>query len=338
MVLKTQLPATYRRTPARLLFLAILSVFLASNRPTQVNPPEAVISNGLIRAKLYLPDKENGYYRGARFDWSGVISSLEYKGHTYFGQWFDTYDPTLHDAIMGPVDEFREPLGFEEISAGGEFVKVGVGTLKRPDGANYSFAKKYELTNPGIWKVNTGSDRVSFSQELKGPRGFSYVYEKVLRLAPDQAMLVIEHHLSNTGSRQIVTSTYNHNFFMIDQEPTGPNLTTTFDFEVEAHGRGFGELVIAERKKVTYLSRVPKGQNVFSADLKKQKGVPVPYAFALENTRTGAGVRVRGDKPIDTLVYWACSTTACPEPYLNLSLKPGESTRWEIRYEFYKNP
>ncbi|MBK9680609.1 MAG: hypothetical protein IPO69_17430 [Saprospiraceae bacterium] len=33
-------------------------------------------------------------------------TSLEWNGHQYFGQWFETYRPTLHDAIMGPVEAF----------------------------------------------------------------------------------------------------------------------------------------------------------------------------------------------------------------------------------------
>ena len=41
--------------------------------------PEAQISNGQIRAKLYLPDARRGFYRSTRFDWSGVIASLEYQ-------------------------------------------------------------------------------------------------------------------------------------------------------------------------------------------------------------------------------------------------------------------
>ena len=60
----------------------------------------------MVRARFYLPDPEVGYYRATRFDWSGVISSVDYKGHSYFGQWFEKYDPKIHDAIMGPVEEF----------------------------------------------------------------------------------------------------------------------------------------------------------------------------------------------------------------------------------------
>jgi hypothetical protein len=49
----------------------------------------------------------DGYYRATRFDWSGVVASLEFQGHNYFGVWFPHYDPKLHDAITGPVEEYR---------------------------------------------------------------------------------------------------------------------------------------------------------------------------------------------------------------------------------------
>jgi hypothetical protein len=40
-------------------------------------PPSAEIGNGQIKAKIYLPDPVNGFYRSTRFDWSGAFSSLE---------------------------------------------------------------------------------------------------------------------------------------------------------------------------------------------------------------------------------------------------------------------
>ena len=66
--------------------------------------PQAEISSGDLRARLYLPDPGVGYYRATRFDWAGVIPSLTYKGVEYFGQWFPRYDPKLHDSIQGPVE------------------------------------------------------------------------------------------------------------------------------------------------------------------------------------------------------------------------------------------
>src|SRR5689334_5888513 len=50
--------------------------------------PEAEISNGQIRAKIFLPETTKGFYLGTRFDWAGIVHSLEYQGHNYYGQWY----------------------------------------------------------------------------------------------------------------------------------------------------------------------------------------------------------------------------------------------------------
>src|SRR6187549_2635799 len=91
----------YRDAMQKALILGYSLMMAAS----AADAPEASISNGIIEARLYLPDAQNGYYRGTRFDWSGVIYSLRYQGHEYFGTWFERYDPKTHDAITGPVEE-----------------------------------------------------------------------------------------------------------------------------------------------------------------------------------------------------------------------------------------
>jgi len=66
------------------LIIPFLFFFLCHGFVRATDFPSAHISNGLIKAKLYLPDKTNGYYRGTRFDWGGVMPELEYKGHHFF--------------------------------------------------------------------------------------------------------------------------------------------------------------------------------------------------------------------------------------------------------------
>src|ERR1035437_9942020 len=83
--------------------------------------PQAENPNGSIRAKLSLPDAQQGYYRATRFDWSGQIASLEFQGHNYFGQWFARYAPKPHDSILGPVEEFLTNgmgLGYNDVKPG----------------------------------------------------------------------------------------------------------------------------------------------------------------------------------------------------------------------------
>ena len=61
----------------------IFSALIIGAKPSD-QFPQAEISNGIIHATLYLPDAKDGYYRGSRFDWSGVMPALEYKGPYLF--------------------------------------------------------------------------------------------------------------------------------------------------------------------------------------------------------------------------------------------------------------
>lgn len=296
--------------------------------------PTAKISNGLIEAELYLPDAQRGYYQGTRFDWSGVMPRLEYKGHSYFGIWNPApYDPKLHDAIAGPVEEFVA-VGMNEAPVGGEFLKIGVGTLIKPDAKPYSFLTPYTLKNGGKWTVKTFKDKVEFTHELTDAAGYGYLYRKTVKLTKGKAELVLEHSLKNTGTKPIETQTYNHNFFMIDNEPTGPNMQTLFPYEISAEGKGFGTVVKSENRMLVFTKEVPPGENVFSSGVKGFDATPEDYDILIQNLKTGASVQIKGDKPLEKLVYWACHTTSCPEPYIKLSVKPQEEVKWKINYMF----
>ena len=88
--------------------------------------PQTQLSNGQIRVTVNLPDAAKGFYKGTRFDWSGVIENVEYQGHSFYGLWFQKTDPAVHDfeyrgadivagpctAITGPAEEFGV-LGYD---------------------------------------------------------------------------------------------------------------------------------------------------------------------------------------------------------------------------------
>ncbi|MCE7073356.1 hypothetical protein LZG74_23775 [Dyadobacter sp. CY327] len=315
-----------------LLLIASICLFITAFRFADF--PEAVISNGIINAKLMMPDASSGYYRGVRFDWAGQVASLDYKGHSYFGQWNSTYDPKLHDAIMGPVEEFVA-LDFDAVKPGETFVKIGVGVLVKPDDKKYSFATNYEVKDAGKWTVDKKKDHVTFTHTLKDATGYGYVYTKTLKLVKGRPQLVLEHSLKNTGSKEISTSTYNHNFFMIDKEPTNEHIRIVFPFEVSGEGAGFGTIINAKGKTLNYARPVVNGDQIFSSGLKGFRSSAKDYNIRIENTKTSAGVRITGDRPLEKLVYWANPTTSCPEPYIHISAKPGQETKWNINYEFY---
>ena len=134
-----------------------------------------MLTNGEITATVYLPDAKNGFYTTTRFDWSGAIGSLKYKGHDYYGIWWskitDIYDfgyegpnkdviSADFTAMVGPAEEFGA-LGYNDVPAGGLFVKPGVGALKRNE-MNYNHSLPYEIANGGKWDVKTSRDSVEF--------------------------------------------------------------------------------------------------------------------------------------------------------------------------------
>ena len=74
-------------------------------------------------------------------------------------------------------------------------------------------------------------DSVRFVHELNDGKGYAYRYTKVVRLVENKPEMVIEHQLETQGSKPIRTMQYNHNFFVIDGEPTGPAALVKFSFK-----------------------------------------------------------------------------------------------------------
>jgi hypothetical protein len=303
--------------------------------PVEGSFPQATIGNGVVEATLYLPDAGTGYYRGSRFDWSGVVGRLTYGTHNYAGQWFRRYDPRIHDAISGPVESFA-PIGFDSARPGDAFLAIGIGTLRKPDDNPYRFSYQYEIIDGGRWTTTVGSDRVDFTHVMNDGAGHAYSYGKTVRLAPGQAVMLVEHRLRNTGTLPLATNVFNHNFFMLDGQPTGSGLSVTFPFALQPVGtsRGFGTLAEVRDNRIVYLRDLETGETV-SSEFEGFGDVPSDYDIRMENRVSGAGMRITADRPISRLNYWSIRNTACPEPYIDVQVEPGGEFTWTISYELY---
>jgi hypothetical protein len=308
--------------------------------------PQTTISNGIIHARIYLPDTARGYYRGARFDWSGVVPELEVHGHSYAGQWFEKYAPTQHDAIMGPVESF-DPLGYEEAGPGGSFLAIGIGILSRPDAAQYAPFRYYKLLNPGKWKVKKSADKVEF-EHILNDTGYAYDYHKTLELVRGKPKLILRHVLINTGRRTIETNVYDHNLWLLDRQPVGPGLVIRLHFAPVAtearriasvnagDGPPMGSLAMIKDSQIIFLQKPDKREDCYAV-LKGYGASAKDYSIHMENHHTGAGLLIEGDRPLTRLVFWSSSTIACPEPYIRVKVRPGETFTWNIAYTFYES-
>ena len=295
--------------------------------------PQAEITSPRLHVTVHLPDPASGYYRGTRFDWSGAIASLRWQGHEYFGPWFQKHDPLLHDGITGPVEEFQagdSSVGYADAPVGGTFVRIGVGHVRKPQERAYRRFATYEIVDAGKWTIERGPGTMTFVHDLDEANGYAYAYRKTLRLEGDT--LTIDHSLRNTGSKRIETSVYNHNFFTIDRRPTDENVSVTFPFQAKAT-RELAPLATLVGRDLRFARALEAGEHVFT-ELTGFGPANTDYDFLVKHAGTGAAVRIRSDRPLTKLIFWSAARTACPEPYVDASVHPGQTTTWRITYEF----
>ena len=310
--------------------------------------PRAQIANGPIRAKVYLPDSRTGYYRGTRFDWSGVIYSLEYHGHQFYGPWFQQRDPQVRDfeyrgdaiaagpasAITGPADEFA-PVGFDDAAPGATFVKIGVGALRRPDRNPYDHYRQYEIAVPGKWTIRKSGSAVEFTQELSDPGShYGYRYRKSVRLEKGKPEMVLEHRLVNTGGVAIRTAVYNHNFLVLDGQGPGPGLTIEVPFEIRTPRPPGPELAAIRASRVVYLEKL-KGRDTVAFPLEGFGAEAKDHEIRIESAAAKAGMRITCDRPLDRESLWSIRTVVAMEPFVAISVDPGKEFTWQTRYEYY---
>ena len=211
-------------------------------------------------------------------------------------------------------------------------MRVFVGVVRKPDEKEYRRFATYEIVDAGSWAIDEGKDQIALTHTLRDSTGYAYVYRKTLRLAGDS--LVLEHSLQNTGKKPIATSVYNHNFFTLDRETTGPDFVVRFPFEPRA-ARPLNGLAETRGREVAFLRAFEPKQTVFT-EVEGFGSTAAHYGFELENRKTGGGVRVTGDRPLLKLFFWSAPQTICPEPYIDASVEPGKMSTWRTTYEFYQ--
>jgi hypothetical protein len=312
--------------------------------------PQKEISNGALRAKVYLPDGEKGFYRGMRFDWAGVMASLEYKGHGYFGPFFEKFDPSVADveignpvvagiasAASGPVEEFigadEAALGYAEAKAGEMFCKIGVGALRKIDSSPYSSYVNYPIVSGGKWSVKSGPDWIEFAQHQDCGSGYGYEYTKTIRLLNNQPIMTIEHHLVSTGAKTIETEVYDHNFLIIDHKGAGPAIHITFPFAPKPT-KTLDPLAEVRGKQLLFPKEL-RGKDTFYGEFQGFGKTAADYEIRVENRTTGAGVVVASDQPLANLGVWAVRTVVAPEPYIEIKIPAGRDFSWKYTYTFY---
>lgn len=235
--------------------------------------------------------------------------------------------------LMGPVEAFS-PVGYNEAKVGENFLVVGIGIVTKPEEPKYSFVTPYQIVNGGTWKVKKKSDKVEFVQKLSN-KEYAYDYKKTVQLIKGKPEMVLTHTLKNTGKRTIETNVYDHNFFVMDKQPTGPDFVVKFPFNLTSDAPETGQFGKIQDNQIVFLKELSKNEHLFYQSLTGFNDSAKDYDIKIENHKTGAAVRITSDQPLSKIVFWSAQTTLCPEPYIKVKVNPGENFSWKIFYEFY---
>lgn len=257
----------------------------------------------------------DGFYKGTRFDRSGIFRSLVYKGQELCGPWFQRYDPYMHDAVQGPAEEFSP------IELDGLWLKTGVGLL-RQDGKPYDRFKLYEIADPGLWEA----DGMRFRHILEG----FYDYKKEIVVTGENSF-EIRHSLHTFV--QMKGDVYNHNFFTFGKMAVTPSRAIDFPFTPEGDWRAEYDCVGFTRCGIRFSRALREGESVYTGNIHKAGEEGMPYELSLREGQLS--VHIKGDVPVVKTVMWANHRIACAEPYNLIGLAPGETFNWNIKYSLH---
>jgi len=312
--------------------------------------PGVTIESGELRARVALPDAKNGFYRGTRFDWSGMITSVTMSGSRFYGPWYDAVSPTIHDfidlpggvvvnpsnAATGPAEEFANRdgetvPGYNAAPVGGTFIKIGVGRLRKDDPEPYDHFRAYTIVDGGHWSVQHSKNRITFIHRLRAdPTGFGYEYEKTITLSPG-GIMTIAHRLRNIGRRPIDTQIYNHNLARFDDADIGPGVSVRFPFSITG-AVSAPDLARIDGDTLRYGAILAPGDRL---QLPAQQGaadrIPGPFRITGAN---GATIAMQTDTPLVRTVLWSIRRAVAVEPFTAIHVAPGAEQRWSWQYTF----
>ncbi len=286
-----------------------------------------ILKKGDLELTLCMPSFENGYYRGTRFDHSGIFRRIVKSGSVIADEWYDGWDAYRHDTVCGASEEFDQS-GYDEAQAGQVFLKPGVGLLVKDDSA-YDHFKLYNVADPGKWTV-TGNETEATFIHVVDTEEWGYVYEKIVRVL-DEGVFEIAHRICNTGSRKIEGQTYNHNFFTFGSSRPGPEIQIDFPFSPCGTWRSEYDSVKLSEAGIRYLRPLQKGESVFMGNLNPVDGQkPAGKVFSISSA--GKEVVFESDKPFDHIVFWSNHRVGCIEPFIPYSISPGEEYEWIYKF------
>ena len=278
------------------------------------------LANAELALDLLDPDDPADAARlGARYCAGGYVWQVHDRklGPLLSGPEFPKPDPTTFNG-QGLPESFRNRSrsGTPFTWSGEQGLAIGAGTLT-PGGKENG-----TLAQPCAWTITPAADHIVF-QTRQAHAGFSCELTRKIELAGRTVNSLTQ--LTNVGEAPLALEWFPHPFWALTAGrarialPAGTNLPENPGFAIDAKGaltfkRPF---LTKDDSQFALLTLPPAGELKLSLDHPKLKRV----TFEVNYTPSECPV-------------WANAHTASVEPYLALTLAPGETRHWHARHGF----
>ena len=289
-----------------------------------------LLENDVVSLRIDLPS--DGYSL-QRFDWTGKIAALKYKGAILSG-YEDINRKNSPHLGQGFYNEFgiNSPLGYYDAEIGDWFHKIGVGLLKKAE-TEYKFDKHY-MIKPSQFDVDAQVDCVRIRCRSASHNGYSYILDKDISLTPSG--FVISYQLNNNGEKAIVTNEYNHNFIMVNQSLVATDYLLQFPFNIAPERMEENvnpEGIVEIGKRHLRLMDHPR-QPFFFSNI--SGGDVVSSEWSLLNSKSGIAISEQGDFPTNSINLWGAIGVISPELFVTLNVQPGNRKKWSRTYTIFE--
>jgi hypothetical protein len=284
------------------------------------------LENNDLQLILDLPHEN---YRFSRFDWSGKITEVRYKGKILTST-EKINDPNEHIIGKGLYNEFgiNKTPGFEEAKEGDWFHKIGVGLLKK-EGEEYRFNHAYTI-HPLSFKISQEEQSIQFHTQSETCKGYAYALTKRITLKKDG--FSIEYELRNDGTKPLDLDEYTHNFLAFAHENLGTAYTLRFPFLLQPeclreNVNPEGKLQFY-RKHIAFKNHIEK--EFFFSFLNGDHAVQAGWELMHQGLKIG--FRETTSFKTQKVNLWGTGHVISPELFHTINLKPGESESWSRNY------
>lgn len=281
------------------------------------------LDNGIIRIRLLYPDGVK--YDRSRWCHTGFIQDVWCKGVR-----FSEYERSRHNDQVtsegsGLCCQYM-PIAPEEAVHGKYTLLpgVGAGIYLTPNSAQ----DRLDIKKHFDTKVTHTNDFATFETQTPEVDGFSYFEKREIKLCDSEIIEKVT--FTNTGKKEIHTCEMCHNFLSL----SGKEISSDYILELSAihDPEGFrSNAMFFEDGHFTF-SRYPEKPCYF--DEKKSGKSCDGYAWMMKSKTSKEFCYGKINFIPCRISVWCDYYTLCPEMYVAIDLKSGETTSWQRTWGF----